>query len=279
MRIDAHAHVWNMDRIRYEWPTPDEPELYRSIEPPELAPLLREAGVSGAVLVQAADDRAETDYLLDMAAAHDIVKGVVGWVPLDRPDEAGRQLERLVKNPYFKGVRHLIHGEADPDWVVRDNVVEGLRVLASFGLTFDVVAVFPDHLRHVPALAEKVPGLRLALDHLAKPPIVDAGGFGEWASQLAAAAAYPNVHAKLSGLNTACDWARWDAEDWRPAVEAAFRAFGAERLMFGSDWPVANLAGDYGRVWEATLRNLEGRSAAEKEAVLGGTAIKFYELS
>ncbi|WP_276353269.1 amidohydrolase family protein [Cohnella caldifontis] len=276
-RIDAHVHVWNVEKVRYDWPTPADGALYRNIEPPELAPLLEEAGIAGAVLVQAADHEAETAYLLKKAAEAERVKGVVGWVPLDRPYEAGKQLERLTKNPYFKGVRHLIHCEADPDWIVRDEVIEGLKMLASFALPFDVVAVYPNHLRHVPYLAEKVPNLRMVLDHLAKPPIRD-GNLEEWARQLGEAAEYPNVCAKLSGLNTACDWNDWSAEDWMPCVEEAFRAFGAGRLMFGSDWPVANLAGGYRRVWEATLDVLGGRSPEERDAVLGGTAARFYGL-
>jgi len=277
-RIDAHAHIWNVEQVAYDWPTPADAGLYRNIEPPELLPLMRDAGIAQAVLVQAADHAEETDYLLRMADAHDFVAGVVGWVPLDRAAEAGRRLETLAKHPRFKGVRHLIHCEADPDWIVRPEVVEGLRVLASFGLAFDVVAVFPNHLKHVPTLAERVPDLRLVLDHLAKPPIASGVGFDAWAAQLEAAAVAPNVYAKLSGLNTACDWTRWTAADWAPSVDVAFRAFGADRLLFGSDWPVANLAGGYARVWEATLQSLAGRTERDIEAVLGGTAAAVYRL-
>ncbi|MFC5470517.1 amidohydrolase family protein [Cohnella suwonensis] len=282
-KIDSHVHVFNVERVSYGWPTPADKDLYRVIEPPELQPLLDEAGIGGTVLVQAADHSAETDYLLEIAEAHESVLGVVGWVPLAEPLEAGRRLEKLARRRYFKGVRHLIHGEADPDWLVRADVLEGLRTLASFGLPFDVVAVYPNHLRHIPRVAESVPNLRLALDHLAKPPIsggpsTDAGSMAGWEAELAAAAAYPNVYAKLSGLNTACDWNRWTPEDWKPSVDAAFRSFGADRLLFGSDWPVANLAGDYRRVWEATLSALESRSPEDKSSVLGGTAERFYRL-
>lgn len=278
--IDAHVHVFNVDRVSYEWPTPDDKDLYRVVEPPELQPLLDEAGIDGTVLVQAADRSEETDYLLEMAAAHDSVLGVVGWVPLAEPLAAGRLLEKLTRNRYFKGVRHLIHCEADPDWLLRADVLEGLRALASFGVPFDVVAVYPNHLRHIPVLTERVPELRLVLDHLAKPPIAggDGSAMARWEAELAAAAASPNVYAKLSGLNTACDWNDWSADDWRPSAEAAFRAFGAERLMFGSDWPVANFAGDYRRVWQATLAAIAGLSPEERQAVLGGTAERFYGL-
>lgn len=180
-----------------------------------------------------------------------------------------------MRNPLFKGVRHLIHDEPDPDWVIRKEVLEGLRVLASFGLPFDVVAVFPNHLKHVPHLAERIPELRMVIDHLAKPPIKD-NGMEPWASQLAQAAAYPQVFAKISGLNTAADWDTWSAADLKPYIDYAFEQFGANRLMFGSDWPVALLAGDYAQVWEQTGLALSGRSAGEQDAVLGGTAMKFY---
>ncbi|PWV95841.1 L-fuconolactonase [Paenibacillus cellulosilyticus] len=278
MIIDSHVHIWNIDKVRYAWPTPDDADLYRNIEPVELKPLLGAAGINGTVLVQAADHAEETDYLLEQAKQHEYILGVVGWVPIDRPDEARRQLEKHAGNRYFKGVRHLIHCENDPDWLVRPEVLEGLRVLAAYGKTFDVVAVFPNHLRHVPDVAQQVPGLRMVLDHLAKPPIALGVGMEEWAAQLEAAASHPNVHGKLSGLNTACDWNDWSSDDWRASVEVAMRAFGAERLMFGSDWPVANLAGGYERVWEATNEVLAGLSERERAAVLGGTAKAFYKL-
>jgi L-fuconolactonase len=186
-------------------------------------------------------------------------------------------LEIYTKNPLFKGVRHLIHEEKDPEWVVQDEVIEGLKILAAFGLTFDVVAVFPNHLKLVPLIAEKVPNLRMVIDHLAKPQIKDQL-MEPWASELLAAASYPQVYAKLSGLNTAANWDNWSAADIKPYTNHAFDVFGANRLMFGSDWPVANLAGSYSKVWEETNKMLEGRTQAEIDAVLGGTAISFYNL-
>ncbi len=277
MKVDAHQHFWNFDAVAYRWPTRAEARLYRNIEAPELEPLLRAAGVDRTVVVQAENSYADTQYLLRTAKARDWVAGVVGWVPLDRPDEAGAKLQELTKNRHFKGVRHLIHNEPAPDWVVRDAVIEGLRVLASFDLPFDVVAVYPAHLKHVPLLGERVPGLRMVIDHLAKPPIREKRRNG-WLSQLQAAAQNPNVFAKVSGLNTAADPEHWTAEDLKPYIEDALRLFGAERLMFGSDWPVANLAGDYLTVWNETNRALAACSAAEQAAVFGGTADRFYRL-
>jgi len=277
IRIDSHVHIWNVDEVQYAWPTPSDGDLYRNIEPPELKPHLDAAGIQQAILIQAADHEQETEYLLRQAEEHDWIAGVVGWVPLERPIDAAKQLERLTSRPKFKGVRHLIHCEEDPDWLVRANVIDGLKLLSQHKVPFDVVAVFPNHLKHVPTVAERVPELKLVLDHLAKPPIQ--GGFlSEWEKQLKQAAAYPNVYAKLSGLNTACDWSNWSADDWKPSLEAALEAFTPNRLMFGSDWPVANLAGNYARVAEATEQATAMLSGQERQAIWGGTAATFYQI-
>jgi L-fuconolactonase len=277
MRIDAHQHFWNLEKVEYPWLVPAFGPIYRTIEAAELEPLLKANGIDKTVIVQAMDSYEDTDYMLETAAQYDWVAGVVGWVPLNKPDEAAKKLEFYTKNPLFKGIRHLIHEEKDPNWVVQDAVIEGLKVLASFGLTFDVVAVLPEHLHHVTTLAEKIPDLKIVIDHLAKPHIKDKQ-MEPWASLIKKAAAYPNVYAKLSGLNTAADWESWSAADIKPYIDYAFDIFGAERLLFGSDWPVANLAGDYTKVWVETNKALEGRSQAEIDAVLGGTAIAFYGL-
>jgi L-fuconolactonase len=277
MRVDAHQHFWNLDKVEYPWLVPAYGPIYRTFEADELETLLAASGVEKTVIVQAMDSYEDTDYMLETASRYDWIAGVVGWVPLNKPDEAARKLELYAKNPLFKGVRHLIHEEKDPDWVVGDKVIEGLKLLAAFGLTFDVVAVFPNHLKHIPKLAESVPDLRMVIDHLAKPQIKE-GLMEPWSRQLKSAASYPQVHAKVSGLNTAADWENWSAIDIKPYIENAIDTFGAKRVMFGSDWPVANLAGDYGKVWTETNVALEGRSQEEINQVLGGTAASFYKL-
>lgn len=277
MRVDAHQHFWNLEKVSYPWLGPDYGVIYRNIEAPELEPQLKKAGIDKTVVVQAMDSFEDTNYMLETARNYSWIGGVVGWVPLDRPDEVGPRLDSYVKNPLFKGVRHLIHENPDPDWILRPNVIEGLKVLASFGLPFDLVAVFPNHLKHVPTLVEKVPDLKIVIDHLAKPPIKD-GVMEPWASQFAAASSYPQVYTKVSGLNTAADWESWSAQDLQPYVEFAMKCFGSTRLMFGSDWPVATLAGDYQTVWEETNKVLTVFSESEKEDLLGNTATDFYNL-
>jgi L-fuconolactonase len=278
MKIDTHQHFWNLDKVDYPWLTPAYGPLYRTYEPPELEPQLKAAGIDRTVLVQSANSYADTDSMLAHADTYDWIGAVIGWVPLLEPDEAARALDRYGRHPKFRGVRHLIHEEPNPDWVVQERVIEGLKVLAERTMIFEIVAVFPNHLKHVPTLAERVPGLTMVIDHLAKPPIKERV-MEPWLMQLAAVARYPNVYAKVSGLNTAADWASWSAADLRPYVDAAIDRFGAERLMFGSDWPVCVLAGDYATVWAETNRALEGRPQHEIDAILGGTAARVYNIT
>ncbi|NUW35334.1 amidohydrolase family protein [Nonomuraea sp. SMC257] len=274
MIVDAHQHFWDLETGSYPWLTPDQGVLYRSYRPADLAPELAVAGVEATVLVQAADSYAETDALLALAEAHDFVAAVVGWVPLDRPEEAARAIERYARHPKFRGVRHLIHDEPDPDWVVQETVLESLGLLAAAGLTFDVVSLLPRHLDHVVTLAERHPTLRVVVDHLSKPRVRE-HVWEPWASQITRAAALPNVYAKVSGLVTEADHANWTVEDLRPYVDHAVGAFGPERLMAGSDWPVALLASDYRTVWEVTSSLLGG---TDRDLVLGETARRFYEI-
>jgi len=277
VRVDAHHHIWDLDSGLYAWPTSAEVPIFRSIAIEEIEPHLAAAGIDRTVLVQAADDVRDTEALLTSADAEPWVGAVVGWVPLERPAEAERLLDGFTSRPRLRGVRHLIHWEPDPDWLVRPAVLDGLAVIEDRGLVFDVVAVYPDHLRHVPALAARFPGLTLVVDHLAKPPF-GTDRMADWGGQLAAAAEQPNVVAKISGLDTAAG-PGWNADTLRPAVDVAFRRFGADRLMFGSDWPVSELGGGYERVFEATLELLAERSRVERDAVLGGTAARVYGIA
>lgn len=277
--VDAHQHFWNLDEVEYPWLSGSEyGPIQRDFGPEDLEPLLHHAGIARTITVQAANSFAETNAMLARAERHSWIAGVIGWVPLLAPPEAERALERYVGHPAFRGVRHLVHGEADPDWLLRGAVRESLGLLAECGIVFEIPAVFPRHLLHVPELAGELPALRIVIDHLAKPPIAT-GELEPWAAELTAAAAHPNVYAKISGLNTAADPDEWSAEDLRPFVDVALDAFGPDRLMFGSDWPVCLMAGDYARVWSETLRVLSELPPAARDAVLGGTATALYGLA
>jgi L-fucono-1,5-lactonase len=277
MIVDSHQHFWNLDEVEYDWLVPSYGPIYRTFEPDELEPQLRAAGVDRTVLVQAACSFEDTDSMLAHAAAREWIGAVVGWVPLVDHAATERALEHYLANPWFKGVRHLNHDEADPDWLVRADVIDGLRVLEERGLPFEVIAVYPLHLGHVPTLARACPRLTMVIDHLAKPPIAS-GEYDSWKADLAAAAEFPNVHAKISGLNTAADWEAWSASDLVEPIGHALEVFGAERLLFGSDWPVALLAGDYATVWHETNKALDelGVEGAARAAIMGGNAATIY---
>ena len=275
--IDTHQHLWEPAVRHYGWLEEEGGPLHRAFLPEEIEPQLRAAGVDATVLVQSADTYEDTFSMLAVADHHRFVAGVVGWVPLDRHDEAEAALDRFTTHPRFKGVRHLIHIKDDPDWIIRPEVIAGLRLLAERDLTFDLVAVLPRHLEHAPTLAGALPELRIVIDHLAKPPIAE-GRWQPWAAQLAAAAEYANVSAKLSGLNTAAVHDTWQAEDLQPYVDHAVDVFSPARLMFGSDWPVATLAGDYQKVWEETNRTLSALDEEARAAILGATAERIYRL-
>jgi L-fuconolactonase len=278
--VDSHQHFWDPDRVDYPWLVPEYGPLYRTFTPSDLEPQLSAAGIERTVLVQSANSYADTDSMLVQAAEQPWIGAVVGWVPLEDAAEAARVLDsRYLANPWFKGIRHLNHEEADPDWLVRPAVIDGLKVLEERGLVYEVVAVHPLHLGHVPALARACPDLAIVVDHLAKPPIVS-GTYDAWKADLRAAAEHPNVHAKVSGLNTAADWQTWSAADLEEPVGFALEVFGAERLMFGSDWPVAILAGDYARVWSETNAVLDrlGASDVDRALILGINAAFLYSI-
>lgn len=277
MIIDAHLHLWDLSERPYAWLDESAGPIFRSFLPADIEPQLHNAGVDRAILVQAADTYEDTFAMLAVAGRHDFVAGVVGWVPLDRPDEAAAALDVFASHPQFVGMRALIHTYSDPDWIVEPLVVDALGLLARRGLVFELVAVTGRHLAHAQTLAARLPDLQIVIDHLAKPPIADKG-WQPWADLLAAAARYPNVYAKISGLNTAADPNNWGADDLRPYVEHALSVFTPQRLMFGGDWPVSTLAGNYQQVWEETNTVLRGLTSQDRDAVLGGTAQRIYRL-
>jgi L-fuconolactonase len=278
LRVDAHQHFWNLEAGHYPVLAACPPPVNRTYEPAELAPQLVAAGIDHTVLVQAECHHADTVAMLRHAAEHEWIAGVVAWLDLLDPDATERGARGWAREPLLVGMRHLIHDEPDPRWLVQDRVLESLRALAAHDIPFDVVAVLPEHLALVPVVAERVPGLRMVIDHLAKPPIAERG-WEPWASLMAEAAAIPDVFAKISGLNTAADAASWSAADLQPYVEHAIELFGADRLMFGSDWPVARLAGEFADVVRETETALSGLSTHEQDAIWGETARRFYGLS
>ena len=253
--------------------------LYRTYLAAELAPQLAEAGVAATVLVQSANSYADTVYMLDQADVYPWIIGVVGWMDLLDPADTAKAIERFQQNRHFKGMRHLIHEEPDPQWLLQPVVWESLRLLAAAGYTFDVVATKHEHLACLPTLGEQVPDLRMVIDHLGQPPF-QAGEPGQWGEDMRSAARNPNVYAKISGLGTASgDWEGWTAASVRELVHWTIDLFGAERCMVGGDWPVSVLAGGYVKAFDAYKQILAERSPAEQEQISYKTAMAFYGVS
>ncbi|HEX8487888.1 MAG TPA: amidohydrolase family protein [Propionibacteriaceae bacterium] len=275
--IDAHQHVWDLDRGRYAWLTDEMSPIDRTMTEDEVLPQLHRAGIGGVVLVQAADEAADTELMLDVADRYPQVVGVVAYVPLEQPEQVGAQLEQLAVRSVVVGVRNLIHTRPDPDFLLRPAVAESLDLIAAAGFAFDVVSALPRHLELVPLLSEAHPELRLVVDHLSRPPIGQAE-VEPWWSLIARAAASPQVSAKVSGLYPDADRMAWSTELVRPFVERALEVFGPERLMYGGDWPISVLAGGYQRVWDGLRPFFDALDAPERTEVLGGTARRIYRL-
>lgn len=279
MRVDAHHHVWDLSVRDQDWITgPELAPLRRDFTLAELEPQARAAGVGASVLVQTVTVAEETPEFLALAAGSELVVGVVGWTDLTAPDVADT-LAALREGPggeYLVGIRHQVQSEPDPDWLTRPDVLRGLAAVAEAGLAYDLL-VLPHQLPAAARAAELLPGLTFVLDHLGKPP-VGSGESEPWATRLRDLALRPNVYAKLSGLVTEADWRGWTIADLRPFAETALDAFGPARLMVGSDWPVCTLAADYGRVLDTARDLTSALGRDEREAVLGGTAVRAYRL-
>jgi L-fuconolactonase len=274
VRIDAHQHFWRYDPVRDAWITPDMGVIRRDFLPADLAPLLAASGIDGVVAVQADQSVAETDFLLGLSAAHAFVRGVVGWIDL-RAGDLERRVARWNGQPRLKGFRHIAQGEPD-DFLMRDDVVRGIATIGRLGYAYDIL-IYPRQLAAAERLVTRCPGVRFILDHCAKPPIAS-GDLAMWRTGLVALAAHENVCCKLSGLVTEASWSSWSEAQLEPVLDTALESFGAERLMFGSDWPVCLLAADYARVADSVQRWAAQLSESEQARIFGGTAISAYQL-
>jgi L-fuconolactonase len=280
LAVDAHHHFWDPSRARYPWLTADLADIDRPFGLADLVPLTASAGIDRTVLVQTRSSIDETrEFLATAAGSAGLIAGVVGWVDLtDRaaPEmlaalEAGAGGERLV------GIRHQVHDEPDPEWLVRADVTAGLRAVGDADLAYDLLV----RSRELPAALEVArahPETRFVIDHLAKPPIRE-GRLEPWASLLRPFGELDNVACKLSGLITEADPIGWQVDHLRPFVDVALEVFGPGRLMFGSDWPVCLLAGSYQRVVATARELVAGLDRADRDAVLGGTALRVYRLA
>ena len=272
MRIDAHHHLWRIGRGDYDWLTPDLAAIHRDFEPADLKPLLDAQGIDGTILVQAAPTVAETEFMLGLAADHDWIRGVVGWVDMEAAD-APATVERLARDPKLVGLRPMIQTIPDDEWMLRPALAPAIDAMLATGLRFDAL-VLPRHLAHLRAFADRYPDLPIVIDHGAKPHIAD-GAMEPWAGDMRALAAGTGALCKLSGLVTEAG-ERWSEADLTPYARLILDAFGPERTMWGSDWPVLDLASDYA-TWADIAHRLVGPYGEDALArVFGGTAGRFY---
>lgn len=277
---DTHIHIWDLERVHYAWLQGNTSVLNRTYSLTELEPQRTAVGIQAGVLVQAANNFEDTELMLETARTHTWIKGVVGWFPLLDPDATAAAIAKYQKEPLLKGIRHLIHDEANTKWLLQERVIESLKLVAEAGYTYDVVGTKLDHIKCVLTLGNEVPGLKMVFDHLNQPP-VPGKPLGEWATLLEEAAQNPNVYAKISGLGLATGLEDWHADHLRPAISFALATFGADRCMLGGDWPVALLAGDYAYTWQQyqTVLSTLLKTQEAKEAVRTGTAARFYGLN
>ncbi len=281
MIADTHVHVWDLERAEYPWLENDTSILNNTWQIEQISDERKKAGITTGVLVQASGNMEDTGLMLDVAYKTDWISGIVGWLPLSEPATTGQLLEdRFLKEKYFKGVRHQIHDEKDPQWLLQPAVIESLKMLAVCNIPFDIVAVLPAHIETALKVAEYVPGLKMVFDHLSQPPIASKERFGKWGELMKEASTHKNFHAKISGLGTASgSFQNRKEEDSKPYIEFALQYFGTDRCFCGSDWPVSMLANTYTGTWQVYKNILhELLTEKEREVVFYNNAQRFYNL-
>ncbi len=274
MSIDSHQHFWRYTAAEYPWMKPEWP-IRRDFLPLDLAREMAKVGIEGCVAVQAQQTVDEARWLLSLADAQPFIKGVVGWVDL-QSDRVEEQLVELAQHPRFVGVRHVVQDEPDDSFMLRPAFQRGIGRLRQFNLAYDLL-VFPKQLPAAIQLVASFPEQRFVLDHIAKPPIA-AGTLSPWREHLRELAAAPNVWCKVSGMVTEAKRDGWRSEDFRPYLDIVFAAFGVERLMFGTDWPVCTLAGSYEQVHALMEAYTRALTAEARARFFGGNAAEFYRL-
>lgn len=274
LKIDSHQHFWEIDRFDYSWMDKDSP-LRKNFLPRDLHKIIEENDVDKTIIVQAVPSIEETFWLLEIAEQYDFIAGVVGWVDLtDKKIELS--LDKLQKNQYLKGIRHLWETDNDPEWIINSGGVRGLEVIAERNLTFDFLAR-PRNLIFIPKIMSLVPNLKAVLDHIGKPEISNKK-IQPWLNDIRKISSIDNVFCKLSGMITEADHLSWEIDDLRPYVHHVLSLFGQDRIMYGSDWPVATLAGDYKDVKNSISEILTELDVTSKKKIFGENAKKFYKI-
>ena len=275
MQLDSHQHFWRYNPDEHIWMSDQMDSLKRDFLPKDLEPLLASLGFDGCVAVQARQSLEETRWLLQLAEENDFIAGVVGWVNL-RSDGLADQLQCFAAHSKFSGVRHVVHDEADPAFMLQPAFRRGIAQLHAFNLSYDLL-LFPKHLPAAVQLVREFPEQPFVLDHIAKP-LIKEGVLFPWRDDLRELASFPNVYCKLSGMVTEAEWGKWEPEIFQPYLDVVFGAFGTERLMIGSDWPVCMLSADYDVTMRIVLAYLKQFSLEIQNAILGGNCARFYHI-
>lgn len=274
MRIDAHQHFWKYDPIRDAWITDEMKIIQRDFLPVDLEPLLRQNAIHGCVAVQADQSEQETEFLLALAHQYDFIKGVVGWVDL-RAENVIDRLEYFTQFKKLKGFRHIVQGEPD-QFLLQKDFCLGIDALKKKGFTYDIL-IYPKQLEAVIAFVKLFPEQLFVIDHIAKPNIRE-GRLADWALHLKTLAKFENVYCKLSGMVTEADWKNWTPEHLTPYLDLVLESFGSQRVMYGSDWPVCLVAATYQQQLRLVEQYIARLSVAEQAAIMGGNAMRFYNL-
>jgi L-fucono-1,5-lactonase len=276
--VDAHHHFWDPEAADYPWLSDDLAVIRRAFAPEDLEPELEAADIDATILVQTRSSLEETREFLQLAEATPFIRGVIGWVDLTTGTvaETIAALRSAPGGDRLVGIRHQVHDEPDPEWLLRDEVVDGIRAVGAADLVYDVL-IRPRELPAALRLARRLPEVRFVIDHLAKPPI--SGGDGQaWRDGIAAFSKLDHVACKISGLVTEATWSSWTSSDLQPYVDRAIMAFGSTRLVFGSDWPVCLLAATYAQVVDVARTTLGSLTPSEQAAVFGANAVQIYRL-
>lgn len=275
MIIDSHQHFWQYEPVKHSWIDDDMAVIRKDFLPIDLKAVYAKNGVDGCVAVQADQTTIETDFLIDLASKNDFIKGVVGWVDF-RAHTIDEVLAHYSQFSVVKGFRHVVQGEEDHNFLLRPDFLNGISKLEAYNFTYDIL-VFPHQLGAVLEFVKKFPNINFVIDHIAKPYIKD-GFFDGWANLMRAIGKEPNVHCKLSGIITEADFKTWTPEQLQPYLELVLEAFGADKLLFGSDWPVCLVAGNYERVKAVITDFIANLSKEEQAKIMGLNAVKFYNI-
>lgn len=274
-KIDAHQHFWVFDPVRDSWIDGPMPEIQRNFLPDDLEPILKTNGFDGCVVVQSDQSEAENEFQLKNADKNSIIKGVVGWVDFCSSEVESR-LEYYSGFEPMKGFRHILQGEPDASFMLQKSFMQGVSLLRKFGFTYDLL-IYPKHLQKAKKLVETFPDQPFVIDHIAKPDIKNKN-IDDWKKDISAIAKMGNVSCKVSGMVTEADWKNWKPEDFTPYLDVVFEVFGAKRILFGSDWPVCNVAGGYEKMLSIVQNYTSTLTQNEQELFWGGNAASFYKL-